>query len=542
MLVLISLIAALFQQDPQTGTLEGTVVHRGTNFPIAGVQIKATSDSPTPLETVTDGTGRFVLPEVPAGRVAIEVRADGYMFPQRVAGDLVAANSLRTTDGYIFPNPFFRVTVDLAAGQILKLPPIPASAASAISGRLTDGEGHGIPDADLAFIRDITDAMGRPQLRTVISTTRTDEKGEYRRDMLSSGDYYVKASIDRPDAATLTVYYPATTDARTAAPVVLGEGTEATANIEIGKALEGTFRISGRVPPLKGKSASSVGILLKTQGSPTTSVANTATDEKTGSFELLGIYPGSYDLFASANIGDREYLTKVPIEIRSRDVEEVEIVLRPGADVKGRLIIEGDSNDLQLARPGAGTIRIALNRKDRLFGDILKPVIDASGAAFTFQNVPPGEYDITVRFVADSPDLYVADVRAGGRSVFDSGFEVGTDPTDAMEVVVGTDGGRIAGTILGATSKERATVIVAPEFSRRRNTSLFRAVAGNEDGQFQLRGLTPGTYKIFAVANGTPLSSREEVLSQYESRAVTVVVQKGVSTSGIQVPLLSPVK
>src|SRR4029453_4991356 len=130
------------------------------------------------------------------------------------------------------------------------------------------------------------------------------------------------------------------------------------------------------------------------------------------------------------------------VEIRGEDVEDIDITLQPGAEVKGRLLVDGDSNNLQFARPGAGTVRISLNRKDGLFGDILKPEIDETGMLFSFQNVPPGEYDVAVRFVSDrdppSPDLYVADVRASGRSVFDNGLEVGVDGTDALEVVIAT--------------------------------------------------------------------------------------------------------
>src|SRR4030095_15091847 len=115
---------------------------------------------------------------------------------------------------------------------------------------------------------------------------------------------------------------------------------------------------------LSGKSMTTVvALLLKTQSLPSTTVANTSTDQDTGRFALRGIDPGSYDLFASANIGDKEYLSKVPVEIRGRDVEDLEIILHPGAEIKGRLLVEGDSNDLQLARSGAGIVRIALRRK-----------------------------------------------------------------------------------------------------------------------------------------------------------------------------------
>jgi protocatechuate 3,4-dioxygenase beta subunit len=546
MLALIALFAALLQQGSQTGTIEGVVVRSGTTVPVAGIEIRAILDNDSPLETVTDGAGRFVLRDVPAGLVSIEARADGYLFPARLPAEAMiraaGETEYRTAEGYVVANPVLRFVVTLAAGESLKLVASPAIRASMITGRVVDGDGRGIPGASVALIAAITDAASRGRLLMEMGRAITDERGEYRRDMLSPGDYYVKATIDRPDAATLTVYYPATADSRAAASVVLSEGAEATANISIPQALEAnTFEISGRVHPLPASTGTSVELLLRTQGPPPAAAANATTDAKTGRFELRSVPPGMYDLFASAAVGDSQYLAKVPVEIRDLDVENLEIVLHWRKSQRTIACRSG----FEQSRPYTTHNPNSENHsepEDGLFGDILRPVFEDDRGTFAFPDVPPGNYDIRVRFDdgsgAGGADLYVADIRAGGRSVFDSGFEVGVDPTDAMEIIVGTNGGTIAGAVT-SLSKQPATVILAPELWRARNTSLFRAAAVTTDGQFELRGLTPGTYKIFAVPSGTPLSARSEVLSQYEARAVTVVVQKGVPLTGIQVPLLS---
>jgi hypothetical protein len=136
--------------------------------------------------------------------------------------------------------------------------------------------------------------------------------------------------------------------------------------------------------------------------------------------------------------------------------------------------------------------------------------------------------------VTVSPDLYVLDARASGRSVIETGFEVGLDPTDDVEVVVGTQGASIAGSVIGAREGQPLVVTLAPEISRRGAASLPRNAAVKSSGEFEIRGLRPGTYQILAVVRTSPLSA-----SRFYEQAIRVVVEKGASLSGIKVPILT---
>jgi hypothetical protein len=388
----------------------------------------------------------------------------------------------------------------------------------------------------------------------MMGAVRTDDQGEYLREMLSPGDYYVWTSVDRPGGASLRVYHPSVTDVNAAALVVLGEGSEVTVDIHVTDQLnENTYTISGRVLPLPGKSETpSAGMILKARDPKVSSIADISdadvgTDD-TGKFELRGIRQGSYDLFAIANIEGSEYMAKVPVDIGNRNIEDLEITLLPSLEIKGKLVTDADTKDLLLARPGAGSVRIGLSRKDRLFGDdLLKSVIDETGTEFTFAQVPQGDYNVTVSFLAaggaaPSPDLFVADVRASGRSVFDNGLQVGIDPLDNLEVVISSNGGTLSGTIQGVTPSRPAILFLMPEFSRRNNPALFRTVTNrNPNGEFQFRGLPPGNYILFAVPYVAELAYvNPDFVAQFEQRAIVAVVRKGIPVNGLQVPLLSP--
>lgn len=214
MFVFIALLAALLQQEARVGTIEGMVVHRETNAPISEVRIKANTTSGEPVEATTDATGRFVLRNVPPGLVGIEASADGYMFTLRLSGSslTVGSHNLLSINGVLYPRRTLGFSVTLAPGENLKLPPIPAASAASLRGRVVDSEGRGVAGATVGFSTAISGGATGSPLMAEVRSTKTDEQGEYRSATLSPGTYYLKATMDRPNASRLTVFYPATID------------------------------------------------------------------------------------------------------------------------------------------------------------------------------------------------------------------------------------------------------------------------------------------------------------------------------------------
>jgi hypothetical protein len=307
--------------------------------------------------------------------------------------------------------------------------------------------------------------------------------------------------------------------------------------------------------------------LFALEGSPRTFAD---TDSRSGRFEFRNARPGIYELYATTSIDGKEYLTKSLVEVRNADVDDVDVVLHPAVDIQGKLVIEGDPRDLQIRgsslpddlrdpnRSHIGDVAIALRRTDSLFSDtLLRAEIDDDGVSFAFRNVPEGDYDFKINFLADgkppSPDLYVADIRAGGRSVIDTGFQVGVDAVDAMEVVVGTRGASIKGSVIGRIPGASAFLILAPANVPADRSSPYNAMPIADDNQFEFRGLRPGSYRIFLIQAtdlGLPkdlppaqpggpsmvINLRPEFFSKNEARGVKVIVEKGDTTYGVVVP------
>jgi hypothetical protein len=72
-----------------------------------------------------------------------------------------------------------------------------------------------------------------------------------------------------------------------------------------------------------------------------------------------------------------------------------------------------------------------------------------------------------------------------------------------------------------------ATVALVPEAPRRRRADLYRTISTDVSGRFQMQGLTPGDYKVFAwddVEEGAWLDP--EFLRAYENRGTRVRIDE----------------
>jgi hypothetical protein len=84
-----------------------------------------------------------------------------------------------------------------------------------------------------------------------------------------------------------------------------------------------------------------------------------------------------------------------------------------------------------------------------------------------------------------------------------SAFGLGWDPPAALEILLGSDGGQIHGTVVDGDAKAfaGARVALVPAGARRDRPDQYRTASSNEEGQFDLRGIPPGEYQLFAWEN-----------------------------------------
>jgi hypothetical protein len=252
-------------------------------------------------------------------------------------------------------------------------------------------------------------------------------------------------------------------------------------------------------------------------------------------FEVRDVLPGEYYLVPRVNnavpTGTGNFgINRIPVDIRDRDITGLVIELVPAMAVNGTLTIDGRA-------PGNVTVRVAIgavgNPSPTYQGIPARAVIpNPDDGTFNIGTVPQSRY--RVEMGAGLPaDLYVSDVRLSGISVFDTGFEVGREPLAPLQVSLRSGAGTVEGVVRDGSNRpvSNATVVVVPPDARRENRVLYKSATSDAAGKFTVRGIAPGSYKLFAfegLAGGEFYNAR--FLLKYEFRGKSINVTQGGTT------------
>jgi hypothetical protein len=551
MLLLLAILMLPAVQVPAGGTLEVVLRDADTRAPIPEALVRLTFfKTPTPYavtELRTDANGRVVFQPLISGNYAVSAQPDGYPVPSREGPGhvfTVGGNSLR-----------HQVELSRSRGARLR-------------GRVLDPEGNPIADdADVrAFRRAYSDGGLRlSSIGASIGAAKTNASGEFQISGVLPGEYYIRAVL-RPERRISSLdkfpritYYPGTVDLGMATAVNV-KAAEEIVSLDIRMPNRSGVKISGTVtqrsatsrvlpPPSPAPPPFFYVTQYLTPAAPNSleeplllasrNVPRVNPDEFL--FEIDGISRGAYYLDSQAELSPGKFAwTRTLLNVEDRNIEGLQILLKEAPEIKGRLLGPGD--------PAAGNwsdVRISVEPRDAVPNVLRFPwdiAPDSRTGEFTLSG--PSE---DIRFIPSvrglPPDSYIADLRQGGRSVYNDGVVRSNPSAGSIEIVISTQGGTVQGVLRNSSTQVLpfSTVTLVPSGVQRSNLLLYRGVGTNAEGQFTIRGVAPGDYKLFAW-QPNPLAGAEEssqFLSEYESRGTPVRVTAGSTTSAqvIQIPL-----
>src|SRR6516162_3530867 len=482
-----------------TFTVRGTVVNSVTGEPVQRVLVGISGNRQRHILTGADG--KFEFQGVPPGAITIGLQKPGY-FPEQ------AILARRGQPAFITVGPD-------QPPAVLKLIP-----EAVISGHVLGDGGEPVEGLPLQLIG--AQVQNGRKTWNVISSTQTDDQGEFRCADLQPGRYYVFAG---PSSWPASFTPRPRVQARAQMPA-LGEGR----------------------PAASGYLTGHQGLNLEATNPAGRQInANFNFDAESGTFRTQWLPAGRYILSAETrdNEGHGSYAT-LDVNLTS-DVTGIHLQLIPGATIPVTFRVEKTRSDSDTAeaafrqlftrrngveRHGYEPARVVLTPLDNSSGkgqrQFSSQLAEGENGGIEIPGLPPGAYSVQV--YANGP-YYIASAHCGPVNVLGQSLTIAAGASvQPIEIVLRDDYGNLLGSVKLPATADSAMVFAVSEAGDRpvQNTTASQPPMPSRGGQlessFALQ-LAPGTYRVFAVRNADEFEYGDpDLLRKYADNGQQVTI------------------
>jgi len=286
------------------------------------------------------------------------------------------------------------------------------------------------------------------------------------------------------------------------------------------------------------------------------------TVSASGAFEFRGIPPGTYILVATpgelpsdisfpgagypggaileteripippdTRIRAPRLVAKTSLQVSGKDVSNIELPLGPGYKLDGRISIEGSAGPEADAKIAG--IRIQLIPDPETFESAPLPAKVGTGGVFTITGLVPGRYQISIMDAENVPfGTYVKSVQLDNVDAINPRLVITNEPRTPLEIVLGTETGRVAAKVTDAKQSPASgvTVVLIPDSPRRQHFELYISETTEERGEVGFGEVPPGDYTAYAWENIDEGSWWDPAfLQKYEGLGKSVHVTAGAA-------------
>lgn len=485
----------------------------------------------TPSEAVTaitDAQGVFEFRNVEAGTYSLQCTRNGYLtayYNQSSIGGL-GTSMLTVQPGEEKNNADFQLLRGgVIAGTVLDEDgePLRRAQVSAMSRRFSRGQAQYMP----------------------AGSAGTDDRGQYRIFDLTPGKYVVQASSRGyvPGQSGINyapIFYPNVTAPRDAQRVEVTGGGEVSP-IDFRLRAVPTYTLSGRVvDPATGQPVPDARVTLSAANpqESRTYIGGGVMMQRDGAFIFAGLLPGRYRLQVMRPTSTTTYaggtdravtfsgagsVNKL-FDMPASNVKDMLVTLDPPATVRGKIVV-----DPSLMPPAGGRIQLRPREPGGMYMGGMGNTINAD-LTFQIENVPAGEYDVSVMLGGAARLGYVSEVRVGGQNGVDKGLSVTGGTSPQIEVVISYEVGSVSGRLTDESDQPAFGMIVllSSDPQKRALDRFFRVARSKDDGQFSLPGIIPGDYLLLPWADERDFgrSQDPELSDKIEKLSTRVHIEK----------------
>jgi len=470
-----------------TCAISGIVVDEMSGRPVAQAKIFARSDEtndqdePLPaIRRLSDVNGHFCFERL---------TPDSYTITANKAGYLDMKYGAQHPNSPALP-------VDVEANR--PVPPllIKMTPQAVISGVVTDSDGDPVSFAQVQIWK-------RSRLRdhpSISNALEADDGGNFRLSKLAPGTYYISAAlqrwphlremISRTNANSLDshgqpfpereveTFYKASLTIREATPVTVKAGQEVT-DITISIQKAPSRRITGRVSwDVQASGSPMIWLVRSNDG-----LNGTVKLEKDGSFHVEGLTPGVYTIMAQAP--NQHVSAHKQVDVTAGDADGILLEPVQTFELQVSLHVEGS----KAALPLDGLILSSQHSPNGQSGQ------ENDDGTWQFSILQPDVYHLL--FWPKSDKYYVKRVLLDGTVQKGSALDLRGRRPQTVEFVLSTSTSSITGQVTnGKETIPASTAVLMEETADNATLSRIEAVAAG--GQFEVKSLAPGKYRLFA--------------------------------------------
>ncbi len=501
--------------------IRGRVLNDLNSQPLsrARVFLRSAGGETQSVAVEADEKGAFTIPNVVPGKYSLSAQRDGFINATvALSGTIRLPSIVHVEEGNDLRDVTFRLRPwSVAAGRV----------------RFDDAE-----PAIGVLVQVYRDSWSRGRRSfTLVSFTRTNDRGEYRIAALPPGSYYIAASYDRPLSPEYqerdpvdengkripqfrysTTFYPNAQRLGEAEVIRLSSAQEIE-GLDIFLQPVRTVSIRGSVlSGLTGQPIRSPNVTLRRLSADERSSINASISviPRTSGFEIRGVAAGPYLLVADSTENGKRLFARVPLMVVDADIDDLQMMLEPEIAWRGSVNLDNAPN------VAPGSLRLTLEPRSDL-----NPIVAADvrkDGSFVVNVVPDEVYDAYLSGASD--EVYIQAIRTGNMEVGAGGIAGQAASSNApLQIVLSSRDSVLAGAIWAANGAPASgcSITVVPQELKGR-AHLVKTVFADLYGHFQVRGLAPGAYTAFAYYDEAPCEF-------YDAEAMTECRAQGTSVT-----------
>jgi hypothetical protein len=221
-----------------------------------------------------------------------------------------------------------------------------------------------------------------------------------------------------------------------------------------------------------------------------------------GGFDIRGVGPGSYSLYATVNEDGKIYSARMPVDVGGSNIEDLNVTIGPGTEVEGAVRVEGEARKdlsnvyVQLQPRETGGVYMGGMPNARLKNDNTFRLTDVSADVFNLvlTGLPDG--------------CYLKSIRSGEADLLAGGLDINKGAPRPVEIVVSPNAAVVSGAVRNPATGQPApgvTVVLIPqEAERRERAQDYKMATTDQNGAYTMKNVVPGQYRAFAWEDVEP--------------------------------------